>query len=96
MKKYQLFSEYSDNEIYGDTLIDALLHAGLIPRPSTFKDGRPLPTPPLEITKIIGVEDVSDSTRGNIKFHRVLIEDSKGIRKSIDAKELTTTIEKVD
>jgi len=70
MKKYQLFSEYCCKDVYGTDLADALTHAGLIAQPGHCQDGIYYPGSAIEIAKIIGYEDTTNSTRGNKTFYR--------------------------
>jgi hypothetical protein len=84
MKRYQLFGEHNGISIYGETVTDALLHAGEIPTGGKMVGREYQSGPPLFITKILGEEDVTQSQRGDRDFRRVVIEDKEGIRSSID------------
>jgi hypothetical protein len=95
MKKFSLFGEHCKKNIYGEDLIDAILHAGPLPTKGYFdKTGQVYcPGEKLNIAKIIGVEDTSNNIkRGSKKFERVIIENTEGVRVAIDAHELTATI----
>jgi len=87
MKKYQLFSEFCDAEIYGNDFTDALLNANLHKAGRWDKKNQVLiPGPEIHIVAIIGSEDTANSTRGNDKFERAIAELSDGKRISIDGK----------
>ena len=85
MNHYRLFREFSEHEIYGDTLGDALLHCGPIPIPSQFHDGRVFWFPPLNVDQFLGTIPTRGSTRGSSTFESVLVLTSVGVRVRVDA-----------
>ena len=86
MKKYQLFSEFSNATIYGETLADAVMHT-TIKTPRKYDRDLQTNIEGIEITieKVLGYDDTSKSTRGNNKYESVIIETKDGKRLSIDA-----------
>ena len=83
MRKYELFQEWGGQEIYGENLADALLHATLR-KADIVIDGRVLRGEEVEVASILGEEDVSSSTRGVHRFYRIVVETSRGERVAID------------
>lgn len=73
MNKYHLF-DYEPHSIYGDDLQDALLRQKTISRPATFFHGEKRGGDKLTISNIIGIEPTPNSTRGDKKFDRVIVE----------------------
>ena len=98
MKKYQLFSEFCDKTIYGDDVTDAINRLQVIPRPSIgtgdARIGTRIYTPqdPIIIKAVIGIEDTSNSRRGNDTYIRVIVEDTDGKVHGIDLHEITVNI----
>ena len=94
MKKYKLFSEHCDQEIYGDTMEAALLDIGFVYRPAKWAHGREVaPVRKVIIKSVEGIENTDNSCRGDKKFIRVICLTEEGIL-SIDGMELTTEIRK--
>ena len=100
LKKYRLFGEYCDVEIYGTGPAEALSRIKKLPRPQ-HKEGEKLygdktianlvDTPPLEITEVLGIEDTSSSWRGSTPYIGVLADTPEGIIK-IDLAEVNVKI----
>ena len=76
MKRYQLFSEFCDEILWGADLPDALKRAGKIQRHASFdRDAqRSIPGETLKIGTILGMRDTSQSTRGHWKFESAIVE----------------------
>ena len=92
MKKYQLFSEFNDKEIYGDSLSDAILHARLRRCDTWDRDNQcVIRGESIIIAAVVGTEDTTSSTRGDYKFERVVVELRGGERISIDARQIDNT-----
>ena len=83
MRKYELFREWGGQEIYGENLGNALLHATLR-KADIVIDGRVIRGEEVEIASILGEEDVSSSKRGEYRFTRMVVETSRGERVAID------------
>lgn len=105
MKKYRLFSEFCDVEIYGENFIDALKSAGKLPRPKK-QDGEKLYgekivanlviQPALIIKSIIGIIDNGGNScsRGDYPVQSCLVVTDDGQKIAIDGYETDVKIKK--
>jgi hypothetical protein len=77
MRKYTLYSEHCSIDLYGDNPADAIMRERIIPRPK-HQDGERMygvvDTPPIEVVRVIGIEDTSRLTRGDAHPIRVICE----------------------
>lgn len=73
MNKYHLF-DYEPQSIYGEDLQDALLRQKTLRKPVTFFHGEKRGGDKLTIANIIGIEPTPNTTRGDKKFDRVIVE----------------------
>jgi len=98
MTRFQLFFEYNDAVLWGDTLADALLRAKqLIPRApmvrldnahgTHFVPDKVVPQPRV-ISRVIGMRDTSNSTRGSWAIVSAVTELTDGRIIEIDARVL--------
>lgn len=76
MRKYTLFSEFCNIDIYGDSLADALVRAKTLPTPSRYENYAKVEgTGRIEsVGAILGIEDVSTSNRGGKTIEAVVCE----------------------
>lgn len=86
MKKYTLFSEFLDKEIYGNDLADAIMHAGPLSSPFKWKDNKHIPGDIINVKKVLCHEKVDNSSRGDDAFERIIVEIDNKIRISIDGR----------
>ena len=83
MKRYELFEEFKSTSVYGESLGEALSHANLR-RMDTVKEEKVVDGKEIGTIIVRGMEDVSDSTRGNKLFERCIVEDMRGNRFAVD------------
>ncbi|NIQ00977.1 MAG: hypothetical protein GWM98_11610 [Nitrospinaceae bacterium] len=89
IKKYQLYSEWRNRAVYGESLTDALIRAKKLQRPDKFEGG--LKTEDGEWVGIKGVAqtvDTAGSQRGGRDFESVIIEAEDGRYLPVDALEV--------
>jgi len=88
MKKYQLFREWNDREIYGDDFKDALKRAGTLRRQNGYDcaNEQPILGEEIYISEVVGREDVSNSKRGDYSFERLIVDTATGERIAIDGR----------
>ena len=100
LKKYRLFGEYCNTEIYGISPEDALCRVGKLPRPKHQEGEKEygekvianlVNTLPMEIKEVLGVEDTSMSQRGSTEYIGVLVDTPEGIKR-IDIAEVKVKI----
>lgn len=104
MKKFKLFAEYRNLELYGDTAQEALSSIALLPRADKYippeLSGKMYgykqicgyePQDDILISKIMGIEDTSTTRRGDKEIIRLIAETSEGII-AIDVMECYTRI----
>ena len=74
MKKFTLYDEYCNIDIYGADFAEAVHRHKEFRRSPKIIDGKPVPVPPLVVKRTVGYEDTSSTTRGNDRFLRVVVE----------------------
>lgn len=94
MKKFTLFSEFCEISLYGRDLADAVARTKELRKPPQVIAGNIIESEPIFIDRIIGYEDVSNSTRGNNNFIRLIAETNDLKIVAIDAME-TGTIKEI-
>lgn len=87
MKKYTLYDEFMRADIYGADFAEAVYRQKEFRRPTEVIGGERVPQPPVIVKRTIGYEDTSDTTRGNERFIRVIVETVDGKIRSIDGRE---------
>jgi len=101
MKKYQLYREHNNIVLYGDNPQDAIMHKMTIPNERRQDGERPygnrmvanvVDVPDTYISKVIGIEDTSNSTRGSDKYIRTLCETGDGDIVGIDMREMPLSL----
>lgn len=88
MKKYQLFDEHCNREIFGENLGDAIMHTTPLPTKGSFDGQKYTPGPAMHIANIIGKEDTTASTRGNYIYERAIVATADGKYIAVDAREI--------
>ena len=86
MKTYQLFGEYCNAMMWGENPADAVRHLGELPTDGHYDraEGKYIPGPTLRVALVLGEQDVSNSTRLNAPFRRIIIETEDGERRGLD------------
>ena len=88
MKRYELFSEYNDQILWGNDLVDALSRQKKIQKRGHFDIGtqKHIPGEIVEIKSILGTRDTSSSRRGNWEFESAVCETESGQIIEVDAR----------
>jgi hypothetical protein len=101
MKKFQLYSEFGDRAIYGETLEEAVMAPAALVKPGKFervdnghgvRSVQTVPDEVIQVATVLGREDTSNITRGSDHFERVLVETISGEIVVVDAKEMPAAI----
>lgn len=87
MKKFTLYDEYANVDIYGADFAEAVHRHKEFRRAPKIIDGRPVPVPPLVVKRTVGYEDTTNTTRGNDRFIRVVVETADGKFVAIDGRQ---------
>lgn len=89
IKTYQLFSEWRNRTIYGETLTDAVTRAKKLQRPDNFADGKIIEEG--EWVDVLTVKQVRDhsTTRGGYEYESVIFEAADGRYLDVDARDVT-------
>lgn len=92
MFQFQLFGEWRNRTIYGETLEDAVTRVKELQRPDRstghiVPDARatPIPGEIVTVVRVICRRNTGNSTRGSNKYESVLIEDQDGKIHDVDA-----------
>lgn len=88
MNCYNLFGEWRNRTIYGETLADAVLREKHFQRPDRFAEGEVIAEGEhVTVEKIVGEVDTSNTKRGGKPIHRVVAALADGRVVDFDATE---------
>jgi len=86
MKRYLLFSEHCDINLWGENLADAVRRTGKLPIKSVVENGTLKHLPPLVVKSVLGMRDTTGSTRGHWKYESAVVELDGGRIIEVDAR----------
>ena len=87
MFAFQLFSEWRNRRIYGETLADAVRRCRKLQRPDQASDTRPityLPGEWVEVAQVLQDRNTTGHSRGSKEFESVIFEATDGSIHEVD------------